>query len=158
MISGISTNFNLVGLQDVNIRRSIFTKILSSLGVDYKFAKNFRFSSNLGVDYNYYDEYEWYNPDFGDGASAHPLGLGSGTQSDNNYAIWNWSNLVHYSTKLGENGDHEINLSLEQKQQIEKINNLGYGKKDTFHSTGILLHLHQEQMLQVETETRKNGI
>lgn len=111
LISGISTNFNLVGLQDVNRRKSTYTKILSSLGVDYSFAKNFRFSSNVGIDYNYYDEYEWANPDFGDGASPHELGLGTGTQSDNNYAIWNWSNLVHYNVKLGEDKQHEITFS-----------------------------------------------
>lgn len=112
LISGLSDTFNLVGLQDVNKRKSIFTKILSSLGVDYNFARNFRFSSNVGIDYNYYDEFQWDNPDFGDGVNAgDELGNGNGLKTDYNYTIWNWSNLVHYNVTLGENDDHEINLS-----------------------------------------------
>lgn len=114
LVSGLGTppnNFNLVALQDINKRKSTFTKILSSLGVDYSFAKNFRFSSNLGIDYNSYNEHEWANPDFGDGSTANPNGLGYGMQSDNGYEIWNWSNLVHYNVKLGNDQIHEINVS-----------------------------------------------
>ncbi|MBU8883522.1 SusC/RagA family TonB-linked outer membrane protein [Kaistella sp. DKR-2] len=112
LISGIGTDFNLVGIQDVNKRKSTFTKILSSLGVDYNFARNFRFSSNIGIDYNYYDEFEWQNPDFADGVNAQdPLGDGNGIKTDFSYSTWNWSNLVHYSVKLGEDDDHDINIS-----------------------------------------------
>ena len=113
LISGIGTDFNLVGIQDVNKRKSIFTKILSSLGVDYNFAKNFRFSSNIGIDYNYYDEFEWQNPDFADGVNAgDELGNGNGVKTDYNYTTWNWSNLVHYNVKLGQNEDHDLNISV----------------------------------------------
>lgn len=95
------------------IRKSTFTKILSSLGVDYNFAKNFRFSSNIGIDYNYYDEFEWQNPDFADGVNAgDELGNGNGIKTDYSYSTWNWSNLVHYNVKLGENEDHDLNLSV----------------------------------------------
>ena len=113
LISGIGTDFNLVGIQDVNKRKSTFTKILSSLGVDYNFAKNFRFSSNIGIDYNYYDEFEWQNPDFADGVNAgDELGNGNGLKTDYSYSTWNWSNLVHYNVKLGPNEDHDLNFSV----------------------------------------------
>lgn len=123
LVSGLNPDFNLVGIQDVNKRKSVFTKILSSLGVDYNFAKNFRFSSNIGIDYNYYDEFEWQNPDFADGVNAgDPLGNGNGIKTDYSYTTWNWSNLVHYNVKLGSDEDHELNISAgaEATNEVDK--------------------------------------
>lgn len=123
LVSGLGTppnDFNLVALQDINKRKSTFTKILSSVAVDYNFAKNLRFSTNLGIDYNYYDESEWANPDFGDGGSPNDLGKGYGLQSDNNYSVWNWSNLAHYNAKLGSDGNHQVSLSAGAETTVEQ--------------------------------------
>lgn len=109
-----------MGLQDVNKRKSTFTKILSSVAVDYNFAKNLRFSTNLGIDYNYYDESEWANPDFGDGGSPNDLGKGYGLQSDNNYSVWNRSNLAHYNANLGSDGIHQVSFSAGTEATVEQ--------------------------------------
>lgn len=110
MYSSLGTNFNPVAIQEINKRKSIFTKIISSVGLDYNIVDSFRYSSNLGIDYNYYDESEYRNPDFGDGYTpTSELGNGLAIQSDFSYTTLNWSNFFHYDLKL--NADNIINLS-----------------------------------------------
>ena len=101
-----NAGFNPVALQDINKRRSSFTKILSSFGLDYTIIKNLRFSSNVGIDYNYYDENEYRNPDFGDGDNAANGITGLAIQSNYTYTTLNWSNFFNYDFKL--NDDHKF--------------------------------------------------
>ncbi len=110
---GNGVGWNPVAIQDINKRKSVFTKILSSAGLDYNILKNLRFSSNVGIDYNYYDEDEYWNPDFGDGNQN----LGGGTppikglaqQTHYAYTTLNWSNFFNYDFKLGD--DHQISAT-----------------------------------------------
>ena len=119
LTSNMTKHFNPVAIQNVNKRESVFTKILSSVGLDYNFAKNLRFSTNFGVDYNYYDESEYWNPDFGDGVrQGDKLGNGIATKSDYNYTFINWTNFLHYNFKIKE--DHSFNLSLGTETTIKK--------------------------------------
>ncbi|MBV6880906.1 SusC/RagA family TonB-linked outer membrane protein [Epilithonimonas ginsengisoli] len=101
-----NAGFNPVAIQDVNSRKSVFTKILSSFGFNYNILKHLRFSSNVGVDYNYYDENEYRNPDFGDGNNAANGITGLAIQSNYTYTTLNWSNFFNYDFKI--NDDHKF--------------------------------------------------
>lgn len=121
MYTSTGANFNPVAIQNVNSRKSIFTKILSSAGLDYNIVDALRFSSNLGIDYNIYDESEYRNPDFGDGYTPNsPLGNGLAIQSNFTYTTVNWSNFLHYDFKIKE--DHNFNVSIGSEATIKKDN------------------------------------
>ena len=109
MFTSTGTNFNPVAIQNVNLRKSVFTKILSSAAIEYNVAKNLRFTSNLGIDYNNYDEIEYRNPDFGDGNNFSAGITGLAIQSNYTYTTLNWANFLHYDLKLGQ--DHNFSFS-----------------------------------------------
>lgn len=136
IISSMTKHFNPVAIQDINKRKSVFTKILSSIGAEYNIAKDFRFSSNFGVDFNYYDEGEYWNPDFGDGVrDGDPNGNGVGVKSDFNYTYLNWSNFLHYDFKIKD--DHKFTLSAGTEATIKT-------SKFTSNSSQNFLSQHYE--------------
>ncbi len=114
---GNGVGWNPVAIQDINQRKSVFTKILSSFGLDYNILKNLRFSSNIGVDYNYYDENEYRNPDFGDGGTASSGLYGLAIQSNYTYTTLNWSNFFNYDFKIKD--DHKFTASLGTEATIK---------------------------------------
>ncbi len=109
MFTSTGTNFNPVAIQNVNIRKSVFTKILSSAAIEYNIAKKLRFTSNLGIDHNAYDESEYRNPDFGDGNNFNAGIVGLAIQSNYTYTTLNWANFMHYDLKVWD--DHSFNFS-----------------------------------------------
>ncbi|MCQ9635853.1 SusC/RagA family TonB-linked outer membrane protein [Chryseobacterium sp. WG14] len=103
--------FNPAALQDANVNKGTFNKVLSSVDLDYKFLPNFRFNSNIGIDYTTSSEVTFWNPDFGDGLNTgDPNGNGNLYNSVRNRLTWNWYNFVHYNNVFAEK--HDINLSV----------------------------------------------
>lgn len=118
MYTATGNNFNPVAIQDINQRKSVFTKIISSAGLDYNIIDAVRFSTNLGLDYNSYDENEYRNPDFGDGYDVDPSLAGLAIQSNFTYTTVNWSNFLHYDFDI--NDDHHISASVGSEATIKK--------------------------------------
>lgn len=130
IITSAGKSFNPVAIQNINRRKSAFTKILSSFGLDYSITKNLRFSTNLGIDYNYYDENEYRNPDFGDGNNPTQGITGLALQTDYNYTTLNWSNFLHYDLAITD--DHKLNLSAGTEYTQE------WNKRSELSSTGFV--------------------
>ncbi|MFC4164701.1 SusC/RagA family TonB-linked outer membrane protein [Epilithonimonas zeae] len=126
-----NAGFNPVAIQNVNLRKSVFTKILSSFGLNYNILKNLRFSSNLGIDYNYYDENEYRNPDFGDGNNPAAGITGLAIQSNYTYTTVNWSNFFNYDFKI--NDDHKFTATAGSEATI-KISKYPYQASTGFKS------------------------
>jgi len=131
MYTSTGTNFNPVAIQNVNQRKSVFTKILSSAAIEYNVAKKLRITSNLGIDYNNYDETEYRNPDFGDGNNNNNGIYGLAIQSNYTYTTLNWANFLHYDLKLGDN--HTFNFSAGTEATI-KWNKYPYQASTGFSS------------------------
>lgn len=92
----LNSEFNPLAIQDRNVTLSEFYKAIVNLGGDYDITKDLNFETKFGVDYNFYDELLYWNPDFGDGKSGHPLGNGYGYAAQKNFNTWNWSNALKY--------------------------------------------------------------
>lgn len=98
----LSDDFNPLAIQDANTTTSEFYKAIINLGGDYDLTKDLNFETKFGVDYNFYDELLYWNPDFGDGLTGHPLGDGFGYASQRNFNTWNWSNALRYSKRIAD--------------------------------------------------------
>ncbi|MGC4129993.1 MAG: SusC/RagA family TonB-linked outer membrane protein [Bergeyella sp.] len=136
---GNGTGWNPVAIQDINKRKSVFTKILTSAGIDYSILKNLRFSSNVGVDYNNYDESEYRNPDFGDGYNPSAGIDGLALETHYTYTTLNWSNFFNYDFKLNE--DHQFTATVGTETTVT------WSKYPYFASTGFESeHYEQNQV------------
>lgn len=98
----LSEDFNPLALQDANTSNSDFYKAIINLGGDYDLTKNLNLESRFGVDYNFYDELEYWNPDFGDGLTGDPLGNGYAYATQRNFSTWNWSNALRYTKTFAD--------------------------------------------------------
>ncbi|MDR3273508.1 MAG: SusC/RagA family TonB-linked outer membrane protein [Flavobacteriaceae bacterium] len=139
----MSSTFNPVAIQNTNKTISQFSKLISSFNFTWEFAKNFRFVSSPGVDWNFYDEYEYWNPNFGDGYNGEDETLnGMAFKYDRTLTTWNWSNFVHYSNTLAEKHALEISAGIEATNylarsfQAEGVG-IPFNPKDTYYQIGI---------------------
>ncbi|SMC32338.1 SusC/RagA family TonB-linked outer membrane protein [Moheibacter sediminis] len=98
----LNPEFNPLALQDKNKTLSDFYKALINIGGNYDITKDLNFETKFGVDYNFYDELLYWNPDFGDGNTGHPLGNGYGYASQRNFNTWNWSNALKYDKTFAD--------------------------------------------------------
>ncbi|HUH34614.1 MAG TPA: SusC/RagA family TonB-linked outer membrane protein [Moheibacter sp.] len=101
-LSYLSESFNPVAIQNTNTQVSDFYKAIINIGGDYDITKDLNFESRFGVDYNFYDELLYWNPDFGDGEGAHPLGKGYGLATQRNFSTWNWTNALRYTKTFAD--------------------------------------------------------
>ena len=86
----LSDDFNPVAIQNTNTTLSEILQSDCELRWEYDITKDLNFETRFGVDYNFYDELLYWNPDFGDGFTNHPLGNGYGYASQRNFSTWNW--------------------------------------------------------------------
>ena len=98
----LNPEFNPLAIQERNVSDSKFYKAIVNLGGDYDITKDLNFETKFGVDYNFYDELLYWNPDFGDGNSGHPLGNGYGFAAQKNFNTWNWSNALRYDKTFAD--------------------------------------------------------
>lgn len=105
----LSDDFNPVAIQNTNTTLSEFYKAIVNLGGEYDITKDLNFETRFGVDYNFYDELLYWNPDFGDGFTNHPLGNGYGYASQRNFSTWNWSNALRYTKTFADR--HNLTLT-----------------------------------------------
>ncbi|MBL1220022.1 SusC/RagA family TonB-linked outer membrane protein [Chryseobacterium sp. L7] len=119
----ISEEFNPIGIQNENLEKGIFNKIITSIGADYQFLPNFRYSSNFGLDYTSGNELVYWNPDFGDGTfDGDANGNGYLGRQFNNYLTWNWYNFVHYNKIFADKHDVSVSVGLEATRTEREFN------------------------------------
>lgn len=121
----LSSEFNAVGIQNENLEKGTFNKIVSSIGADYQFLPNFRYTSNLGIDYTSGNELLYWNPDFGDGTfDGDTNGNGYLLKAFNNYFTWNWYNFVHFNKVFADKHDVSVSAGFEATRTEREFNSL----------------------------------
>lgn len=119
----INATFNPVGIQNENLEKGMFNKVITSVGADYQFLPNFRYTSNFGLDYTSGNELLYWNPDFGDGLNQGDTnGNGNLYRNFNNYLTWNWYNFVHYNKVFAEKHDISISVGFEATRTEREFN------------------------------------
>ncbi|SHE84096.1 SusC/RagA family TonB-linked outer membrane protein [Chryseobacterium sp. OV279] len=119
----LSEEFNPIGIQNENLEKGIFNKIITSVGGDYQFLPNFRYSSNFGLDYTSGNELLYWNPDFGDGTfDGDANGNGYLARQFNNYLTWNWYNFVHYNKVFADKHNVSVSVGLEATRTEREFN------------------------------------
>lgn len=126
----LNSEFNPVAIANTNVINSKMYKMLTSFNANYKILPELVFSTQAGVDFNYYDEIQWWNPDFGDGVNeGDSNGNGNGYKSDNNFLNWNLSNSLNYSKIFAD--VHEVSATaaieaLKTERQFTSSSGQGY--------------------------------
>lgn len=96
--TNILLTYNPVGLVEKNIRETKLYGVLSNLSLKYDFTKNLSFESKGNLDFNLADEFQYDNPDFGEGRNDG----GRGRAYDNKILNFNVTNLLKYRLKINE--------------------------------------------------------
>ncbi|WP_223605952.1 SusC/RagA family TonB-linked outer membrane protein [Chryseobacterium sp. OSA05B] len=121
----INEEFNPIGIQNENLEKGTFNKVITSIGSDYQFLPHFRYTSNFGLDYTSGNELVYWNPDFGDGTfDGDTNGNGYLARQFNNYLTWNWYNFVHYNKVFADKHDVSISVGLEATRTEREYNSL----------------------------------
>ena len=121
----INGEFNPIGIENENLQKGTFNKIITSIGADYQFLPNFRYTSNFGIDYTSGNELIYWNPDFGDGTfDGDTNGNGFLSKAFNSYFTWNWYNFVHYNKVFAEKHDVSISAGFETTRTEREFNSL----------------------------------
>lgn len=110
----ILLTYNPVGLVEKNIRETKLYGVLANLSLKYDITEKFSFETKGNFDFSLADEFQYDNPDFGEGRNDG----GRGRAFDNKILNYNITNLLKYSLKI--NNDHVLNFLLGQEAQ--KIN------------------------------------
>lgn len=101
-IVSVNPNFNIIAVQDLNLNKAVFDKVLSSLSLDYDILPYLTFNTSFGIDNNSGDELVYWNPDIGDGyepSSAN--GNGALSKSFTKHFTWNWYNFLNFNKRFG---------------------------------------------------------
>ncbi|WP_370895702.1 SusC/RagA family TonB-linked outer membrane protein [Chryseobacterium gossypii] len=121
----LNKEFNPIGIQNENLQKGTFNKVVTSIGADYQFLPDFRYTSNFGIDYTSGNELLYWNPDFGDGNfGKDPNGNGYLSKAFNNYFTWNWYNFVHYNKVFADKHDVSISAGIEATRTEREFNSL----------------------------------
>lgn len=121
----LNPEFNVVGIQNEDLEKGVFTKIITSLSADYQFLPNFRFTSNFGIDNTSGNELTYWNPDFGDGTfDGDANGNGLLAKAFNSYFTWNWYNFFHYNKVFADKHDVSLSAGMEATKTNREFNSL----------------------------------
>jgi TonB-linked SusC/RagA family outer membrane protein len=103
----ISSNYpNIVNALENNISRSTSYRILGSGFLEVEPVKNLRLKSQLSTDTQLEDDFQYYDPRYGDGRSQN----GYVYQGFAPSVRWNWQNTASYNTIIAT--DHKVNAVL----------------------------------------------
>lgn len=90
----------------------------SKVEAKYNILSNLSFTSRIGLQYVNLEEYQYNNPNHGDGFAAH----GRGYAYNERYFLYDWTNQFDYKAELLKSGD----LTLNAKLGYEAISSKGY--------------------------------
>jgi len=112
------TLYNPLYIDKNDIRSLNSVSANSKLEVKYNILNNLSFSSRMGLQYVNLEEYQYNNPNHGDGLAAH----GRGYAYNERYFLYDWTNQFDYKADLVKSGD----LTLNAKLGYEAISSKGY--------------------------------
>ena len=121
----LNPNFNPLAIQYANLNEGTFSKVLTSVGMDYEFIRGLRFSSVFGLDRTSSEEFIFWNPDFGDGInSGDPNGNGNLFKTYGLRNTWNWYNFLHYNKLFADKHDVSLSVGMEATRREIFYDNL----------------------------------
>lgn len=88
--------FNPIAIRQYDRLSNQTSKLLGSVSGEYKILDNLKITSRYGIDYSNIEEYNYYNPFFGDYSSNSPATTGYFFNSYNRLFNWVWTNLADY--------------------------------------------------------------
>jgi len=121
---GGMSGFNTVELLQSNFMKADITSFFGSIGLDYKFAKNFKFNTLFAPKYDMMSEKTWWNQLTGTGANICPPDVdpdspdavfGLIQEADTRIFEYSWTNFVNYSNKF--NGKHDLSVDVGMEYQ-----------------------------------------
>jgi len=101
-----------------NIYNTKITQFKPNLYVEYTILKGLSISSRLGTDYNSIEEFQYWNPNNGDGYAYG----GYGFAYYNRYFLYDWTNQANYHTSFLKDGA----LTMDLKVGYEAVYNNTY--------------------------------
>ncbi|AZB09068.1 SusC/RagA family TonB-linked outer membrane protein [Chryseobacterium sp. G0162] len=118
----LNPEFNPIGIENENIEKGTFDKVISSVGADYKILPYLTFSTNFAIDNTQSREMIYYNPDFGDGNfDGDVKGNGYLYGYNKNLFTWDWYSFLHFNKKFGEK--HDVSASIGIESYVTENNN-----------------------------------
>ncbi len=112
------TLYNPLYIDANDIRSLNSVSANSKIEMKYNILDNLSFSSRMGLQYVNMEEYQYNNPNHGDGLAAH----GRGYAYNERYFLYDWTNQLDYKADLLKSGD----LTLNAKLGYEAISSKGY--------------------------------
>jgi TonB-linked SusC/RagA family outer membrane protein len=105
--------FNPLAIRQYDKLQNQTSKLLGSAFLEIKPVQNLKLTSRFGLDYNNIEEYNYYNPIFGDFAAE----KGLSANSYNRLYNWVWTNFGDYNFRTFEDKiDGSITLGYEAQQ------------------------------------------
>jgi len=105
-----------------NIYNTRVTQAKPNLLTEYAIIKGLKFSSRIGVDYNNLEEFQYWNPNNGDGYAYSGYGFATYTR----YFLTDWTNQLNYTKNFLKN-----DLSVDVRVGTEAISNNYYGMTES---------------------------
>jgi TonB-linked SusC/RagA family outer membrane protein len=121
--------YNPVAIRKYDRLSNQTTKLLGSANAEYKILNNLKFTSRYGIDYSNIEEYNYYNPFFGDFSTDDPATTGRFYSGYNRLFNWVWTNLLDYNYHAWQNKlDGNLTVGYEaQKSQLLTQGTEGWG-------------------------------
>ncbi|SMC70951.1 SusC/RagA family TonB-linked outer membrane protein [Moheibacter sediminis] len=116
---GAQSDYNPVGLQNVDEMSANIKTFVSSINAEFQFAKNFYAYSMFGTQYQIIDELQFWSKQMGDGLNYGGNVVKSNTQTFD----WNWNNSISYRNVINEK--HDVQAFVGVEYQEHKYFNLG---------------------------------
>ena len=89
--------YNPIAIRQYDRLSNQTSKLLGSAFAEFNILDNFKLTSRYGVDYSTIEEYNYYNPFFGDYSSNDPATTGLFYTRYNRLFNWVWTNLADYN-------------------------------------------------------------
>ena len=88
--------YNPIAIRQYDRLSNQTSKLLGSAFAELNILKNLKLTSRYGVDYSSIEEYNYYNPFFGDYSSSDPATTGLFVNVNTRLFNWVWTNLADY--------------------------------------------------------------
>jgi TonB-linked SusC/RagA family outer membrane protein len=130
------TQFNPVAMAQMNKQTAKQVQLRGYVSGEYQILPNLKFMSKYSGEYLTADEYVFWNPFYGDGASYQGLGQAN----IRNIYDWTWTNQFNYKLDLNNARDFYLDLIAGTEAYALSDNNL-YSAGSNFPSTLALTYL-----------------
>jgi TonB-linked SusC/RagA family outer membrane protein len=95
--------FNPLAIRQFDRLSNQTSKLLGSVNAEFNILDNLKLTSRYGVDYSNIEEYNYYNPFFGDFSTSDPATTGLFINNYTRLFNWVWTNLADYDFRTLQN-------------------------------------------------------